>query len=82
MDLIRYSLLGTRGSGLGIWSLLGAANSQITVRIADPHKDEGLADVLMKSLGLTGVMVAVAIVAGLIVAGVLFYLRSRKPLDH
>ena len=59
------------------------AIGQITVRIADPHSETaGLADVLLKSLGLTGVMVLVAIVAGAIMAGVLFYLRSRKPLDH
>ena len=59
-----------------------ALQSQIVVKLVDPHKDDGLADVLLKSLGLTGVMVLVAIVAGLIMAGVLFYLRSRKPLDH
>jgi len=59
-----------------------ALQSQIIVKLVDPHKDDGLADVLLKSLGLTGAMVLVAIVAGLIMAGVLFYLRSRKPLDH
>ena len=59
-----------------------ALQSQIVVKLVDPNKDDGLADVLLKSLGLTGVMVLVAIVAGLIMAGVLFYLRSRKPLDH
>jgi len=59
-----------------------ALQSQIVVKLVDPHKDDGLADVLLKSLGLTGVMVVIAIVAGLIMAGVLFYLRSRKPLDH
>lgn len=77
-------MAGTRGWALGsgwYW-WLGAAHSQITVRIVDPHKDDALADVLMKSLGLTGVMVVVAIVAGLVMAGVLFYIRSRKPLDH
>ena len=56
--------------------------SPIVVKLVDPHKDDGLADVLLKSLGLTGVMVVVAIVAGLVMAGVLFYWRSRKPLDH
>ena len=55
-----------------------ALQSQIVVKLVDPHKDDGLAEVLLKSLGLTGVMVLVAIVA----AGVLFYLRSRKPLNH
>lgn len=59
-----------------------ALQSQIVVKLVDPHKDDGLAEVLLKSLGLTGVMVLVAIVAGLIMAGVLFYLRSRKPLNH
>ena len=59
-----------------------ALQSQIVVKLVDPHKDDGLADVLLKSLGLTGAMVLIAIVAGLIMAGVLFYLRSRKPLDH
>jgi len=74
--------------GLGVNVVSGfsrtflALQSQIVVKLVDPHKDDGLADVLLKSLGLTGVMVLVAIVAGLIMAGVLFYLRSRKPLDH
>jgi hypothetical protein len=77
-------LLGIRGSGLGTsWWLLSAAHLQITVRLVDPHKDDtGLADVLLKSLGLTGVMVLIAIIAGLVMAGVLFFWRSRKPLDH
>ena len=61
---------------------LFALQSEIVVKLVDPHKDEGLADVLLKSLGLTGVMVLVAIVAGIILAGVLFYWRSQKPLDH
>jgi hypothetical protein len=57
--------------------------AQITVRIADPKKDDaGLADVLLSSLGLTGVMVLVAIVAGIVMAALLFYWRSKKPLDH
>jgi len=74
--------------GLGVNVVSGfsrtflALQSQIVVKLVDPHKDDGLADVLLKSLGLTGVMVVIAIVAGLIMAGVLFYLRSRKPLDH
>jgi len=61
---------------------LALQRSEIVVKLVDPNKDQGLADVLLKSLGLTGVMVVVAIVAGFVVAGVLFYWRSRKPLDH
>jgi hypothetical protein len=60
-----------------------ALQSPITVKLVDSHKDDtGLADVLLKSLGLTGVMVLVAIVAGVVMAGLLFLWRSRKPLDH
>jgi hypothetical protein len=62
--------------------VLALQQSPIVVKLVDPNKDEGLADVLVKSLGLTGAMVLIAIVAGLIMAGVLFYWRSRKPLDH
>ena len=61
---------------------LALQQSPIVVKLVDPHKDEALADVLLKSLGLTGVMVLVAIVAGVIMAGLLFFWRSRKPLDH
>jgi hypothetical protein len=68
---------------MGLTAVLALQKSPIIVKLVDPHKDDqGLADVLMKSLGLTGVMVIVAVVAGLIMAGVLFYWRSRKPLDH
>jgi hypothetical protein len=60
-----------------------ALQSQIVVKLVDPNKDPtGLADVLLKSLGLTGVMVLIAVAAGLIMAGILFLWRSRKPLDH
>jgi hypothetical protein len=77
-------LVGIRGSGLGTsWWVPTAAHLQITVRLVDPHKDDtGLADVLLKSLGLTVVLVLIAIIAGLVMAGVLFFWRSRKPLDH
>ena len=43
------------------------------MKLVDPNKDPtGLADVLMKSLGLTGVMVLIAVVAGIVMAGLLF----------
>jgi hypothetical protein len=76
-------LLGTQG-GIGTsWWLLSAAHSQITIKLVDSNKDPtGLGDVLLTSLGLTGAMVLIAVVAGLIMAGALFFWRSRKPLDH
>jgi hypothetical protein len=53
----------------------------IIVKIIEPAaKSEltGLADVLLGSLGLTGVIVLAAVVAGLLFAGVLVWLRSRS----
>ena len=45
----------------------------------DPPKSElaGLSDVLLGSLGLTGVIVVAAVLLGAALAGVMFWLRSR-----
>ena len=53
----------------------------IIVRIPqDPPKSElsGLADVLLGSLGLTGVIVIAAVLLGAVMAGVMFWVRSRE----
>ena len=53
----------------------------IIVRIpADPPKSElsGLADVLLGSLGLTGVIVLAAVLLGALLAGIMFWVRSRE----
>jgi len=51
----------------------------VVVRIIEPNKDlVGLEDVLFGSLGLTGVLVLVSVVAALLFAGVLFWFRSRS----
>jgi hypothetical protein len=55
-------------------------NKPIIVRIPqDPPKSElsGLADVLLGSLGLTGIIVVAAVVLGAGMAGVMFWMRSR-----
>jgi hypothetical protein len=46
----------------------------------DPPKSElsGLADVLLGSLGLTGVIVIAAVVLGAVMAAVMFWVRSRQ----
>lgn len=49
----------------------------IFVRIIPP-KEENLYDVMVGALGITGLMVLVAVVAALIFGGVLFWLRSRS----
>jgi hypothetical protein len=52
----------------------------VTVRIIEPPVDptNGLGDVLLASLGLTGVLILVALAAGAVFAGILFYVRSRQ----
>lgn len=47
--------------------------------IPDEAKSElsGLADVLLGSLGLTGVIVVAAVLCGAVLAGVMFWVRSR-----
>ena len=52
----------------------------IIVKIIPPEaKSElsGLADVLLGSLGLTGVIVLAAVLMGALMAGVMFWVRSR-----
>jgi hypothetical protein len=64
--------------------MVGALQNQpVIVKIVEPHTDPtGLADVLIGSLGLTGVLVLIAVIAAAIFGAVLFWMRSRKPYDH
>jgi hypothetical protein len=51
----------------------------IIVKIVEPPGDPtGLAAVLIGALGLTGVIVVIAVVLGLVMAGVLSWIRSRS----
>lgn len=62
-----------------------AQTSPVIVRIIEPEKKSdlaGLADVLFGSLGLTGILTLGAIVMGLAMAALVFWLRSRgEPLS-
>jgi hypothetical protein len=62
---------------MGLTALL---QPPVTVRIIEPKADPtgGLADVLLTSLGLTGVLVIIALLAGAVFAGILFFVRSRS----
>jgi hypothetical protein len=58
-----------------------APSNPIIVRIVEPPVKsdlEGLADVLLGSLGLTGLIVLGALLLGVVFAGVLFWIRSRQ----
>ena len=51
----------------------------IIVKIMPPESDvKGLADVLIGALGLTGVMVLIALAMAVAMAAVLFWVRSRS----
>jgi hypothetical protein len=63
-------------------SLLGSAAppDPIIVKIVEqPNADPtGLADVLIKTLGLIGVLVLIAVLFGVVTAGLMFWFRSRQ----
>ena len=51
----------------------------VIVKIIEPPKDPtGIADVLIGSIGLTGAIVLLALALGLLMAAILFWVRSRK----
>jgi hypothetical protein len=54
-------------------------SSPIIVKIIEPAKSElsGLSDVLIGSLGLTGLITLAALLMGVLLAGVMFWVRSR-----
>ena len=43
---------------------------------------QGLSDVLLGSLGITGILILGALVLGAVMAGLMFWMRSNKPFDH
>ena len=57
----------------------------VIVRIYSPPTDasglQDLKNVLLGSLGLTGTLLLVGLVLGLVVGGVLFWIRSRGTKD-
>jgi hypothetical protein len=56
----------------------GTAPSPIIVKLVEtPHDPTGLSDVLIGSIGLTGAIVLLALLVGLVFGSVLFWLRSR-----
>ena len=58
-------------------------SSPVIVKIiTPPHDPTGISDVIIGAIGLTGFIVLLAVVLGLLMAGILFWFRSRNPLSH
>ena len=56
-------------------------SSPIIVKIIQPDQKsdlQGLSDVLLGSLGLTGLITLAALLLGVALAGVMFWIRSRS----
>ena len=52
----------------------------IIVKLVEPPRDPtGLAHVLFQAIGFTGVVALLAVLLGLLLALVMFWLRSRGP---
>jgi len=64
-----------------VWVLISALQSDpIIVKIVEPSNTDptGLADVLITTLGLIGVLILVAALFGVVTAGLMFWFRSRS----
>jgi hypothetical protein len=55
------------------------ASEPIIVKLVEPHQTN-VADVLIGALGVTGVLVVIAAVAGLLAGGLLFWMRGRSRI--
>ncbi len=55
-----------------------AQKSPVIVKIIEPPKDPtGIADVIIGAIGLTGAIVLIALVLGVLMGGLMFWFRSR-----
>jgi hypothetical protein len=58
---------------------LQPAKDPIIVKIIEPPAEvSALADVLLGALGITGIIVLAAVVLGVLMAGILFFVRWRS----
>ncbi len=72
-----------RQSAISDFSFQQQPSSPVIVKIiTPPHDPTGISDVIIGAIGLTGFIVVLAIVLGLLMAGILFWFRSRNPLSH
>ena len=60
---------------------VSAQRAPIIVKLLEPTGDPlGIADLIISALGLTGALLLLAVLLGALMAGVLFLVRSRRPL--
>ena len=60
------------------YGLHGFQKPPVIVKLVEPPKDPtGIAHVVIGALGLTGVITLIAVVLGLVLAAVMFWMRSR-----
>jgi hypothetical protein len=64
--------------------LISLLQPPVEVRLIPPDSDPtgGLGRVLLRSLGLTGVMLLIAIAAGAVFAVILFVIRARRDANQ
>jgi hypothetical protein len=68
-------------STLAFLGSVPAQSQPIIVKLVEPKKDPtGLADIIIGALGLAGALGLIAVALGAVIAGVLFFVRSRHPL--
>ena len=57
--------------------LAAAAQSPIIVRIVEAP-EPGLGEIMLRALGLSGLLAVGAVLVGILVAGIIFWVRSRS----
>jgi hypothetical protein len=64
--------------------LIALLQPPVEVRLVPPDSDPtgGLGRVLLRSLGLTGVMLLIAVAAGAVFAAILFAVRARRDANE
>lgn len=59
--------------------MIGQPSDPVIVKLIEPPGDPtGLSDVLIGSLGLTGFITLLAVVMGVVLAALMFWVRSRQ----
>jgi hypothetical protein len=81
VSLVSFVVMQRRYTELEI-ALTAQASPPIIVKLVETPRDPtGLADVLIGALGLTGALLVMALVLGLLAGGILYFARSRHPLS-